>query len=46
MMYGSPAVKHTCNEAEHCLREARARLAKAGVKDVESNDTTKTLSFK
>ena len=44
LMYGSPAVKQTCNEAEDCLREARARLAKAGVKDVESNDTTKILT--
>jgi hypothetical protein len=44
LVYGSPAVKHICNEAEHCLREARARLAKAGVKDVESNDTTRTLT--
>ena len=44
LCHGSPEVKKTCTEAELCLREARVRLASAGVLDIELNEVTKALT--
>jgi len=36
--------KDKCKEAEACLREARGRLATAGITDLQGNDITKVLT--